>query len=214
MNISILISKNSWANKYKKDIKSSLSKFAKKIIFIDNHKKINKDITVNIIFSYFHLIEKKYLDIADFNIIPHESDLPRGKGMSPLTWQIIEGKKEITFSLIEASSEIDSGNIYFKKKIRIPEHVLFKEIKKLQLNTNLVLIKNFLKNLKKDKFVKAKVQKGKSTFYRKRYSQDHEIDIKKNLKSQINLLRTSDNEFYPSFFKYKNKKYKIIIEKL
>ncbi len=214
MNISILISKNSWATNYKKEIKSRLSRFAKKILFIDNHKKINKDITVNIIFSYFHLIEKKYLDIANYNIIPHESDLPRGKGMSPLTWQILEGKKKITFSLIEATSEIDNGNVYLKKKIKIPEHVLFKEIKKLQLNTNLDLIENFLKKLKKNKFVKAKIQTGKSTFYKKRHPLDHEIDVKKNLKSQINLLRTSDNEFYPSFFKYKNKKYKIIIEKL
>lgn len=214
MNISILISKNSWANNYKKYIKFRLSKFAKKIFFINNHKKISKKCNVNIIFSYFHLIEKKYLDISRYNLIPHESDLPKGKGMSPLTWQILEGKKKITFSLIDASNEIDNGNIYLQKKIKIPEYFLYKEIKELQLKTNLDLIGNFLKNLKKNKFLKAKIQKGKPTFYKKRNSLDHEIDINKSLKSQINLLRTSDNKCYPSFFKYKNKKFKIIIEKL
>ena len=214
MNISILINKNSWANNYKKYIKFRLSKFAKKICFINNHKKIGRNSYVNIIFSYFHLIERKYLDTARYNIVPHGSDLPKGKGMSPITWQILEGKKEITFSLFEASNEIDNGNIYLKKKIKIPEYFLFKEIKELQLKTNLDLIEIFLKKLIKNKSLKAKKQKGKSTFYKKRDSLDQEIDINKSLKSQINLLRTSDNRFYPPFFKYKNKKFKITIEKL
>ena len=33
------------------------------------------------------------------------------------------------------------------------------------------------------------------------------IDLNKNLKSQFNLLRICDNEKYPAFFNYKNKKY-------
>lgn len=214
MNISILISKNSWANSYKKEIKTRLNKFAKKIVFLNDHKKINNNINVNIVFSYFRLIKKKYLDRVDYNIIPHESDLPKGKGMSPLTWQIIEGKKKIIFSLIEAAEQMDSGKIYLQKKVKIPENVLFKQIKEIQLQINLGLIESFLKKLKKNKLVKGRKQKGNSSFFRKRTPLDHKININKNIRSQFNILRTSDNKFYPSFFEYKNKKYKIIIKEL
>ena len=36
------------------------------------------------------------------NLVVHESALPDGKGWSPLTWQIIEGKNEIPITLFEA----------------------------------------------------------------------------------------------------------------
>ncbi len=214
MKISILISKKSWANKYQKHIKKKLSKFSKQIFFLDNHKKIKRNNYVNIIFSYFNLIDKKYLIRSKFNIIPHESNLPNGKGMSPLTWQIINGKKKITFSLIEASTKIDSGYIYLQKKISIPEHYVFDEIKKLQLEINLKLISQFLKTLKTYKFVTSYKQKGNSSYFAKRTPKDHEINIKKSIQSQIDILRTSDNEYYPSFFKYKKKKFRIKIEKI
>lgn len=45
------------------------------------------------------------------NIVIHESALPVGRGWSPLTWQILEGKNDIPITLIEAEERIDSGDI-------------------------------------------------------------------------------------------------------
>ena len=211
MKINILISKNSWANSYKLEIKKTLKKFSKTINFNHNHKKTKKNTDVNIIFSYFKKIEKKYLNYSKFNIIPHESKLPLGKGMSPLTWQLLENKNVVFFSLIEASKSFDSGNIYLQKKIIVPKNILFKEIKILQLFTNLKLIKDFLIKLKKNKTVNGIKQKGKSTFYSKRVAKDSLININKSIKSQFNLLRICDPEIYPAYFKYKNRTYLIKI---
>ena len=134
--------------------------------------------------------------------------------MSPLTWQILQGKKKICFSLIEASSRIDSGIIYYKKKIIIPKYLLFKEIKKIQLNENLKLIVKFISFFKKNnKFPLGKIQKGKSSFYKKRTPKDSEIQIKKSILRQFNLLRTVDNKNYPAFFKIYGKKYFIRVTK-
>ena len=58
MKIQILINNNSWAMNYKKDLKKSLSKYSNKIIILSNHKKLNSGFDVNIIFSYFRVIEK------------------------------------------------------------------------------------------------------------------------------------------------------------
>ena len=183
MKIQILISKNSWAQSYKKIILTSIKKFSKKPIILSNHLNLKKDYDINIIFSYFKIIPARYLKRSKFNIIPHESDLPKGKGMSPLTWQILENKKQIFFSLIEASDQVDSGKIYFKKKINIPKDFIFDEIKKKQLNVNLKLLSRFLKYYKSNKKNPRELKiKSKETFYKKRSPKDSMININKSIK--------------------------------
>ena len=215
MKIQILISKNSWAIDYQSKIKTKISKFSSDVKLIHSHKILKKNYDINIIFSYFKKIPLKYLKLSKINLIPHESDLPKGKGMSPLTWQNLRGKKKIFFSLIEASSKIDSGLIYYKKEIDIPKHILFDELKKLQLNENLKLLIKFIKfYAKNNKAPNGKKQKGKSTFFKKRSPKDSKIKINKSVLSQFNLLRSVDNKNYPAFFYMYGKKYLIKISKV
>ena len=214
MKIQILISKNSWANKYSNILKRKLKKYSDNIVIANHHTKLRKNFDINIIFSYFRKINKKYLERSKFNLVPHESDLPRGKGMSPLTWQLLNKKNKIIFSLIEASSKIDAGKIYFKKKVYFKKDLLFKEIKLIQFNQNLKLIEKFISYFKKNKISpKSKPQIGKSTFFKLRTKKDSKININKSLKSQFNLLRLCDFENYPSFFYLNKKKYLIKIIK-
>ena len=214
MKIQILISKTSWANQYKSYIKIRLKKYTNIIKLFDKHKNLKKKFDINIIFSYFKIIPKKYLKFSKTNLVPHESKLPKGKGMSPLTWQILEKKDKIFFSLIEADTKIDNGVIYFHKTIRIKKDLLFDEIKKIQLEENLKLIEKFIKYYKnKQEIPNGKIQNGKSTIYRRRIPSDSKLDIDKTIKSQFNLLRISDNKNYPAFFKIYGKKFIIKISK-
>lgn len=214
MKIQILISKSSWANAYKKKIFNKLKEFSKSISFLQNHKELKDNYDINIIFSYFKIIPKIYLKKSKVNLVPHESNLPKGKGMSPLTWQILEGKKKIYFSLIEANSKIDNGVVYYKKIKKIPKNFLFDEIKKIQLNENLKLIVKFIKFYKKkNKVPKGKMQIGKSSFYKKRVPKNSEINIKNSILSQFNLLRVVDNKNYPAYFRIYGKKYILKISK-
>jgi len=214
MKIQILISKTSWANNFQKNILYKIKKFSKKIKIIDSHLKLQKKYDVNIVFSYFKIIPKKYLKRSKANIVPHESDLPKGRGMSPLTWQILENKNEIVFSLVEASQKVDMGKIYYKKKIKIPKDALFDDIKKIQLKTNLLLIDRFLNYFKKNKKLpKGKDGIGKGNFYNKRTTKDSRLNINQTIKKQFNLLRIVDNNNYPAFFKMYGKKFFIKITK-
>lgn len=212
MKINILISKSSWANKFRHNIKEKLSKFSNQISFLSHHKNIKSKTDVNIIFSYFKIIPKKFLKKSKFNVVNHGSDLPRGRGMSPITWQILENKQYINYSLISASEDLDQGDIIFKKKIKISKNLLYDEIKKIELDTNLFLLEKFLKKISKNKKIIFIKQKGKATYYKSRKPEDHKIDANKSIKSQFNLLRTSDNDKYPCFFKLYGKKYLIKIE--
>jgi len=210
MKIQILISKNSWANKYSSVLTKKLRRYSKNILIVDNHRKIRKNYDINIIFSYFKVINKKFLDRSKYNLIPHESDLPKGKGMSPLSWQLLKKKNKIVFSLIEAGEKIDAGKIYFKKKVYFKNDLVFNEIKAIQFNQNLNLIEKFISYYKRNKTSpKSKLQIGKSTYYRLRTKQDSKLNVNKSLKSQFNLLRLCDFENYPSFFYMHKKKYLI-----
>tara|TARA_E500000178_G_C16897439_1_gene696464 strand:- start:244 stop:894 length:651 start_codon:yes stop_codon:yes gene_type:complete len=210
MKIQILISKNSWANKYTAILKKNLKKYTKNILIIDNHIKLRKNYDINIIFSYFKVINKKFLNKSTYNLIPHESDLPTGKGMSPLTWQLLKNKNKIVFSLIEASEKMDTGKIYFKRKVYFKNDLIFDEIKNIQFYQNLELIKKFMSYFKRNKIApKSKLQNGKSTYHKLRTKKDSLLNINKSLKSQFNLLRTCDYRNYPSYFYMYKKKYLI-----
>ena len=209
MKIQILISNSSWvSSEYKKKFLSKLNKYSKKIFFTDTHLRLKKNYDLNIIFSYFKIVPSNYLKLSKHNIVVHGSNLPKGRGMSPITWQILEKKNRITFSLIEANQFLDKGRIYYKNKVVFPKYYLFNQIKNRQFFSSLKLVEKFIKYYKKNKKAPPSYnQKGIASYYRKRLPADSKLNINSNIKSQFNLLRTVDNEEYPAFFKIGNKKY-------
>ena len=209
MQIQCLISKNSWVDdKYKNLIKIQFSQLSKKILIFNNHNKLRKNYDFNLIFSYFKKIPARYLKYSKFNLVIHGSDLPYGRGMSPISWQILKGKTKVVFTLFEANENYDEGKYYLKKIINFGDKSLLREIKRKQFNEMVNLYLNFLKNHKK---IKIKNQTGKSSYFRLRKSKDSKININKSIKEQFNLLRIVDNKSYPAYFIYKNKKFKIEI---
>lgn len=214
MKIQFLTSKNSWLNLNKKEqVKRYLKKCSKKITIINNFKDIKKNNDILIILSYFKIIPENFLKRSKYNLVVHESDLPKGKGHSPLFWQILKGKNKVTFTLFEASKSVDSGKYYLKKDFFFKKNYLYDEIKNCQFEFSLSLILKFLKNFKSSKKIKSYIQKGKSTFYKKRVKESSELNIRKSLIKQFNLLRIVNNEGHPAFFNFKGNKYIIKIFK-
>lgn len=214
MKIQLLTSKNSWLNTKKKErVKKFLSNFTSQISLIYSYKKIKKKNDILIILSYFKIIPEEFLKISKHNIVVHESDLPNGKGYSPLSWQILEGRIKIVFTLFEASPKLDSGVYYEKKKIHFKKDMLFEEIKNKQLESSLSMVSKFIKKFRDKKKIRYFTQNGKSSYYKKRSKDSSKLNIKKSLLKQINLLRIVDNENYPAFFFYQKKKYLIKIHK-
>lgn len=205
MKITIMTSKNSYLNNYIKDIEESFEDYD--FNFITNKEDIkNGDIAFYL--SCYELIKNEYLAKNKHNIVIHESDLPQGKGWSPASWQILKGNNELTLSLFEVTSKVDSGDIYFKDKLILDGTELKDQwqakIVKKKIEMCLKFI-NELSNLKPQK------QIGEETFYPRRTPEDCELDINKTIKEQFNLLRIVDNDLYPAFFTYKGRKYKITI---
>ncbi len=141
----------------------------------------------------------------------HESDLPNGRGMSPMKHQIMNGKNKITACLIKLNNKVDGGDIVFKDKILLKPTDLYDEIKLKQIKTTENLIVKLINNLHN---LKYKKQKGKPTYFKKLSHKDDEININKSIKEQFNKIRSTNNYFYKNFFYFKRYKYSINIKKL
>jgi len=208
MFIQILIDNNkSWMMDHVQEIIKKLIKLNHKVNLVHDSSKIQKG-DILFLLSCENLF--KSLELNKHNIVIHASDLPKGKGFSPMTWQIIEGKNEIPLTLFEANSKIDSGKIYFKEKICLNGDELIDEIRDLMSDKIYKLIIKFIKNID---CLKSTNQNEEESFYRRRNPSDSFIDINKTIKEQFNLLRVVDNERYPAFFIKDNTKYYIKIYK-
>jgi methionyl-tRNA formyltransferase len=156
--------------------------------------------------------EKKYLSLHlnKYNLVVHESDLPTGRGMSPMTWQILEGNNEIVVSLLEATDEIDAGLVYYKEIIKLTGNELAEDWRKLQAEATFKLLNQFIKNFP---YNIGNIQNGEATYYPKRNSNDSKMDIHKTIAEQFNLLRVVDNERYPAWFEINGVYYELKIMK-
>ncbi len=169
-----------------------------------------KDFDIVLIIGYTRILPTQFLQKNRLNLVVHESDLPKGKGFSPIQWQLLEGKSEIKISLIEATSNVDSGDIFLQKQLEFKGTELYEEIREIQAKGTFSIIHEFLKNYPN---IKQKKQVGSESFYPRRTKYDGELDILKTIEENFNLMRIGNNQSWPSFFYYKGEKFIINIFK-
>src|SRR3989344_8759331 len=78
------------------------------------------------------IVPDTLLALHAHNLVIHESALPKGKGWSPLTWQILQGKKTIPITLFEAEKDVDSGLIYIQERMQFRGDELVDELRHVQ----------------------------------------------------------------------------------
>jgi methionyl-tRNA formyltransferase len=157
------------------------------------------------------MISREVLGLNKHNLVIHESDLPHGRGWSPVSWQILEGKNEIPIVLFEADEKLDAGPIYLKDWIKFDGTELLDEIKIKQGEKTVELAVRFLEAYPE---IRATAQADiQPTVYRKRNTFDDRLDIEKSIADNFNHLRIVHNEKYPAWFEYKGEKYVLKIYK-
>lgn len=145
------------------------------------------------------------------NLVVHESDLPKGRGWSPLTWQILEGSQTVAVSLIEAADLVDAGDIYSQTEIELQGNELVEEIRTKQAYATFALCDDFINGFPRTA-EKKRIQNGSPSYYNRRTPKDSELNLKAPLVDQFDLLRVCDNERYPAWFRYKGRKFELLIK--
>lgn len=176
--------------------------------FFEKKKVRNFDIVF--LLGYTKKVSNNFLKKNNLTLVVHESDLPNGRGFSPIQWQLLEGKSEIIISLIEVTEDLDRGDIFIQSKMRFNGTELYEEIRNKQAKATKKIINNFLNKF--PKFTKKK-QYGKGSIYPKRKPYNSQLNFKKSIEENFNLLRIGNNDSWPSFFIHKGIKYILKIYK-
>ena len=210
MKITLLLDNpQSWFVPYAEELEQILTARGHTICRIQDAEDI-KEGDCAFFLSCERIIPPELLSRHAHNIVIHGSALPQGKGMSPLTWQILEWKNEITLTLFEAAEHVDAGNIYAQAVVSFEGHELIDELRQKEAETIIKLATEFIETYPPGI---GRIQEGEETFYPRRRPRDSEIDISKSIIEVFNLLRIVDNERYPAFFTHLGHRYELRIHK-
>jgi methionyl-tRNA formyltransferase len=209
LKIDILVDNpNSWFISYAKSLKSVLSKTNETRLIGSLDECVNGDILF--ILSCEKIIKKNVRDLYSYPLVVHASDLPRGKGWSPLSWQIVEGKKTIVLTMFLATSKVDDGPIVMKRALDFTGYELIDELRDLMGGVIINMCVAFA--IEPNKFEQVH-QFGEESFYSRRTALHSELDPDKTLREQFNILRVVDNDRYPAYFYINGHKFILKIEK-
>ncbi len=145
------------------------------------------------------------------SLVVHASDLPEGRGWSPLIWQILEGRRDIAVTLLEAQDPVDSGAIWAKRWLHFAGHELCDEINAALFAAEVELMDYALVHCAD--IVPQAQDETRASWYHRRSPEDSRLDPQRPLAEQFDLLRVADPERYPAFFEWRGQCYEISIRK-
>lgn len=211
LSLTVLSDRNSWLNPWIELLLSEWGDQNYQTVWVHQPDEI-PDGELCFILSCSQVVKPEILKRSEHNLVVHESDLPQGKGWSPMTWQVLEGKKVISVSLFEAEEAVDSGPIYLRNSMLLEGSELVNELRIKQAEVTVDLCKEFVRRYP-EILQHVFPQSGEESFYKRRSAEDSCLDPYKSIAEQFNLLRVVDNDRYPAFFDWQGERYFIKIEK-
>lgn len=145
-------------------------------------------------------------------LVLHESAVPSGRGWSPLTWQILEGKNEIPITLMEAVDRVDSGPIWDSRSVTLAGSELYEEIIEKVAEVKIAMIAYAIQNFASIRPVKQ--SDDDASYYPRRRPADSRLDPYRSIAEQFDLLRVADPQRFPAFFDLRGCRYEIHLRKV
>ncbi len=139
-----------------------------------------------------HRIPKDVLDRFDC-IVFHMTDLPYGRGGSPLQNLIARGIYETKISAIKCVEELDAGPIYLKRPLS-----LYGSAEEIYLRASKVIEGMIIEIIGADLVPCA--QTGDSVFFQRRTAEQGNLLKVKSLEEIFDLIRMLDADGYPRAF--------------
>ncbi len=162
--------------------------------------------------SCFRLIGADFRARNRTTVVVHESSLPKGRGWSPMTWQVLEGQRCIPLTLFEAVDDADAGPVYLRDSYWLTGYELVEELRDGQYAATQRICLRFVDSYPSI-LSTATPQVGEPTHYPRRRPEDSRVDPDRTLREQFDLLRVVDNDSYPAFFEIDGRRYVLRIER-
>ncbi len=126
-------------------------------------------------------------------VVFHMTDLPYGRGGSPLQNLIVRGKKETKISALLVDKGLDTGDIFLKSEL--PLHGTAQEI----FLRSVDVIKEMIKTIIVES-LQPVPQEGQPENFKRRKPSDGNIENLEDLHSIYDFIRMLDAEGYPNAF--------------
>lgn len=126
-------------------------------------------------------------------IVFHMTDLPFGRGGSPLQNLIVRGYKETKISALRVVKEIDAGDVYLKKSLS-----LLGTAEEIFLRASQIVQEMILEIVKHEP--PPIPQQGEVTIFKRRKPEDGNLANLENIEQLFDFIRMLDAEGYPSAF--------------
>ena len=192
----IILSEKSW----NQDLVKSLKKKNDKINWILINKKLDFNIKklhginpIKIFIPHWSYIIPEEVFEKYECIVFHMTDLPYGRGGSPLQNLIVLGKEKTKISALKVVKELDAGPIYLKKELN-----LYGNAEEIFLRANSIIehmiIEIIVDNLE------PKEQIGDIVHFKRRKPKDSNMVDLKEIKDLYNYIRMLDADGYPKAF--------------
>jgi len=205
MKITMLVHSKSWLTQ--SDVENFiqiLRKYAKKDdIVVSTKPEGGGDVMFAL--HYPALIPERLFPLHKNNIVIHGADLPKGRGRSPIHWQVEQGINDITLTLFEMGSGADNGHVYLKSKLRLDGTELLPSIRHKVIQEELNMVDNFLSQWP----MKSTDQQGEPSYYPKRTKENQRLDPNNTISEQFDKMRVADNEEYPLWFEHRGETYEL-----
>lgn len=169
------------------------------VYIIDNNEdftyeeisKINPDY---IFFPHWsHYISKEVF--SKWNcVVFHETDLPYGRGGSPIQNLIVNGKTETKISAIKVVEDIDAGPIYLKEDL-----YLSGSAKEIFIRCSNIIFEKMIPTILEGK-LEAIPQSGDVTYFVRRKKEQSRLNEEMEMDTLYDYIRMLDAEGYPNAF--------------
>lgn len=206
--VSVVVDPPGWFTPFGRQLVNRLREAGNTAEFFETQRDVARG-DIGLYLSCTGLTPPELLARNAWNIVVHASDLPRGRGFSPLTWQILEGKNKIPLTMIAMADKADAGDILMQYWLEFEGHELNDEMRSRMGGA----IQDMCVDLVSSPTAPGrKKQSGDPSWYRRRKPADSELDPTKSLAEQFELLRVVDNERYPAFFDFRGRRYVLKVE--
>ena len=211
MSISLCSDEGSWINNYIADWALQLRATGHTVSWAHDAALLPAS-QICFYLSYGRIVGKTLRSRHVNNLVVHESDLPLGRGWSPVTWQVLNGAQHIVVTLFEAVDAVDAGPIYGQTMIKLRGDELVEDLRRHQAIATVRLCSEFV-----DKYPsvldQVREQQGTPSYFRQRTPSDSQVELDLPLRDQFNLLRVCDNNKYPAWFEHAGGRYIISIKR-
>ena len=201
--IAVLVDNESWFLPYAEQLIGELCRNGDRAKLVRDAEDLPES-DVAFFLGCVKIVPRELLPRSCFNLVVHESDLPRGRGFSPMTWQILEGQTSIPICLFSAIGDVDAGSIIYRDEIALVGNETYEEWRSQQGSKTVELCRRFLDESTPPEGNK---QNGEPTFYPRRTPRDSRLNPDRTIAEQFDLLRVADPERYPAYFHHRGRRF-------